>query len=58
MRDFSGNGMEIRGFHPVPLLDLQATDQVMVDGEAPLHLSSSAREVAGEATRHEVALLI
>ena len=36
--------------------DLQATDQVTMDGKAPLQLGGPTGEVAGEAASHEVAL--
>ena len=43
--------------HPVPLVDLQAADQVSLDGKAPLQLGGPTGQVAGEAASHEVALL-
>jgi hypothetical protein len=43
--------------HPVPLVDLQAADQVSLDGKAPLQLGDPTGKVAGETASHEVALL-
>ena len=44
-------------FRLVPLLDLQAIDQVTLNGKAPLQLSGPTREIAGKAARYEVILL-
>ena len=43
---------------PRSLVDLQATDQVILDSKAPSQLSGPPGEVAGEASSHDVALLI
>src|SRR6266699_1091686 len=43
---------------PRLLVDLQATDQAPLDSKAPLQIGSPAGEVAGEATSHQVALLV
>ena len=42
--------------HPVPLVDLHATDQIHLDSKTPLQVGGATGEVAGEAASHEVAL--
>jgi len=51
------NGCPFLGLHPVPLVDLQATDQVAMNGKARFQLGCPTGEVASAAASHEVALL-